>query len=67
MLYLSRGAEMIERWEELKEKALRESEERYRSLLDTMNDGFGIQDEDGAELYAGENPRGIHNISPGID
>jgi PAS domain S-box-containing protein len=37
-----------------KENVLRESEERYKSLLDTMNDGFGIQDEDGVITYVND-------------
>jgi PAS domain S-box-containing protein/putative nucleotidyltransferase with HDIG domain len=36
------------------EEALQESEERYRSLLDKMNDGFGIQDEDGVITYVND-------------
>ena len=34
---------------------LRESEERYRLLVETMNDGLGIQDENGIITYV--NPR----------
>jgi len=33
------------------EKALRESENRYRRLVETMNDGIGIQDENGLITY----------------
>ena len=33
------------------EKALMESEERYRRLVETMNDGFGILDEKGGITY----------------
>jgi len=33
------------------EKALRESEKRYRRLVETMNDGIGIQDENGLIVY----------------
>lgn len=34
--------------------ALRASEERYRSLVETMNDGFGIQDKKGNITYVNE-------------
>ncbi|GAH15841.1 unnamed protein product, partial [marine sediment metagenome] len=33
------------------EKALRESEKRYRRLVETMNDGIGIQDASGLITY----------------
>ena len=33
------------------EKALRESENRFRRLVETMNDGIGIQDENGLITY----------------
>jgi PAS domain S-box-containing protein len=33
------------------EQAFRESEERYRRLVETMNDGIGIQDENGLITY----------------
>ncbi len=33
------------------ERALRESEERHRMLVETMNDGLGVQDENGLWTY----------------
>ncbi len=36
------------------EEELRRSEERFRNLVETMNDGFGIQDENGVITYANE-------------
>jgi formate hydrogenlyase transcriptional activator len=36
------------------EKLLRESEERYRSLVETMNEGFGAVDEKGVWTYVNE-------------
>jgi len=36
------------------ERALRESEERYRRLVETMNDGLGVQDEKGIWVYAND-------------
>ncbi len=33
------------------EKALRQSEEKYRRLVDTMNEGLGVQDENGRVTY----------------
>ena len=33
------------------ERALRESEERHRMLVETMNDGLGVQDENGVWTY----------------
>jgi PAS domain S-box-containing protein len=36
------------------EEALRESEELYRSLVETMPQGFGIRDENGVSTYANE-------------
>ena len=33
------------------EEAMRESEKRYRRLVETMNDGIGIQDENGLITY----------------
>ena len=33
------------------EKALRQSEEKYRKLVDTMNEGLGVQDENGRVTY----------------
>jgi diguanylate cyclase (GGDEF)-like protein/PAS domain S-box-containing protein len=35
----------------LAEQALSESRERYRLLVDTMNDGLGIQDKEGQLIY----------------
>jgi PAS domain S-box-containing protein len=34
------------------EAALRESEKRYRLLIETMNEGFSINDENGIQTYA---------------
>jgi two-component system, NarL family, sensor histidine kinase UhpB len=34
------------------ERALRESEEQHRMLVETMNDGLGVQDENGIWTYA---------------
>jgi PAS domain S-box-containing protein len=36
------------------EEAVRKSEKLYRSLVDTMNEGFGIQDRDGIITYVNE-------------
>lgn len=36
------------------DQALRESEERYRTLIETMNDGLGVYDEGGVWTYANE-------------
>jgi PAS domain S-box-containing protein len=36
------------------EEAVQESEKLYRSLVDTMNEGFGIQDQDGIITYVNE-------------
>ncbi len=36
------------------EEALRESEERYRRLVETMNEGFNILDENGLLIYAND-------------
>jgi PAS domain S-box-containing protein len=33
------------------ERALRQSEKRYRLLVETMNDGLGVQDENGVWIY----------------
>jgi PAS domain S-box-containing protein len=36
------------------EKALRDSEERYRTLIETMNEGLGMDDENGLLVYAND-------------
>ncbi len=36
------------------ERALRQSEERYRTLVETMNDGLGVQDERGIWTYVND-------------
>jgi formate hydrogenlyase transcriptional activator len=36
------------------EKALKESEERYRTLIETMNEGLGVADEKGVWTYVNE-------------
>jgi len=36
------------------EKALRAKEEQFRELVDTMSDGFGVQDADGLITYVNE-------------
>jgi len=36
------------------ERALRQSEKRYRILVETMNDGLGVQDEHGVWTYVNE-------------
>ena len=36
------------------EKALRESEKRYRLLVDTMNEGLGVQNENGEWIYVND-------------
>ncbi|HSB06386.1 MAG TPA: PAS domain S-box protein, partial [Thermodesulfobacteriota bacterium] len=36
------------------EKALRQSEERYRMLVETMNEGLGVQDENGVWVYVND-------------
>ena len=38
----------------LTEEALRRSEQKYRELVETMNEGMGIQDEDGMVTYAND-------------
>ena len=36
------------------EKALRQSEKRYRMLVETMNEGLGVQDEHGVWIYVND-------------
>ena len=36
------------------EKALRQSEKRYRLLVDTMNEGIGVQNENGEWIYVND-------------
>lgn len=45
------------------EEAVRESEKLYRSLVDTMNEGFGIQDQNGIITYVNERLCGLWGYS----
>jgi len=36
------------------ERALRQSEKRYRMLIDTLNEGLGVQDESGVWVYVND-------------
>jgi PAS domain S-box-containing protein len=36
------------------EKALRQSEKRYRTLVETLNEGLGVQDENGVWIYVND-------------
>ena len=39
----------------LAEESLRASEQRFRMLVETMNEGLGVQDQDGVVIYANDN------------
>ena len=47
------------------EKALRESEEKFRMLVETMNEGLGIVDEDGKWAYVNEGLCNMLGYFPG--
>ena len=47
------------------EMALRESEEKYRMLVETMNEGLGIMDEDGVWTYVNEGLCNMLGYFPG--
>lgn len=46
------------------ERELRESEERYRMLVETMNDGLGLQDEKGVWVYVNDRLCQMFGYSP---
>jgi len=47
------------------EEALRESEERYRLLVETMSDGMGLMDKDGKAIYVNPRLNEMLGYSPG--
>ncbi len=47
------------------EEAVRKSEKLYRSLVDTMNEGFGIQDQNGIITYVNEKICALWGYSSG--
>lgn len=48
------GCSLIIRNERIKVRALQQSEERYRMLVETMNDGLGVQNEKGLWIYVND-------------
>lgn len=48
------GCSLIIRNERIKVRAVQQSEERYRMLVETMNDGLGVQNEKGLWTYVND-------------